>query len=47
LEAPFVNASQGAKDYHVSLAFNNNKWIQNKIDEALENNNIRFNSDEK
>lgn len=45
LEAPILNASRASKDYHVSLAFNNNRWIQQKLDEALELNGIYFNSD--
>ena len=47
LEAPFLNASQASKDYHISMAFNNNRWIQQKMDEALEFNNIYFNNDKK
>jgi hypothetical protein len=47
LEAPFLNASRASKDYHVAMAFNNNRWIQQKGDEALELNNIYFNSDKK
>ncbi|CAF0732716.1 unnamed protein product [Brachionus calyciflorus] len=45
LEAPLLNASRASRDYHVSLAFNNNKWIQQKVDEALESQNIHFRSD--
>lgn len=45
LEAPILNASRASKDYHVSLAFNNNRWIQQKIDEALKQGGIFFNSD--
>jgi hypothetical protein len=47
LEAPFLNASQAAKDYHLCLLFNNNNLIRKKVDEALELNNIRFNTDKK
>lgn len=45
LEAPFLNASQAGKDYFISAPFNNNKWIQNKIDEALIAEKISFNND--
>ena len=47
LEAPFLNASQGGKDYIISHIFNNNKWIQQMIDEGLEKSNIFFNTDKK
>jgi hypothetical protein len=47
LEAPFLNASQGAKDYHLCLLFNNNNLIRKKVDEGLELSNIHFNTDKK
>ena len=47
LEAPFLNASQAGKDYHLSKLLNNNRWSQQKTDESLEVIGIRFNSDKK
>lgn len=47
LEAPFLNASQAGKDYFLSSPFNNNKWIQNKTDEALKAEKISFNNDKR
>jgi len=46
LESPFLNAKRGSRDYHLSLLFNNNKWIQQKTDEALDNHDIKFKTDE-
>ena len=45
LEAPFINISQASKDYHASLLFMNNNWIQTRIDEILDKLNIRFNNE--
>ena len=47
LEAPFLNASQASKDYHLSMAFLNNKWVQQWVDEGLEKTNVFFNNDKK
>ena len=47
LEAPFLNASIAGKHYHLSLAFNNNRFIQKWIDDGLEQSNVFFNNDKK
>ncbi len=45
LEAPFLNISQASKEYILSMALNNNKWIQGKGDEGLLLEKIHFNND--
>ncbi len=47
LEAPFKNILQATIEYVVSAPFLNNPWIINKVAEAFDSIDLRFENDKK